>query len=254
MQGVEFRSLEGRTAVVTGGHDGIGYYISQALLTAGARVAILGRRRERLEQAAAALGGDAAPFVCDIADPDSVRAAFAAVDQRFGALHALINNAAVFPIFKIGDATDEELRQVVDTNVLGVLYCTRAAIERMRATGGGDIVMLSSESVLRPFPYLSAYAATKAAVETLCRGLRSELRQHGIRVGVLRSGHVEVPGREGSRWDPERAQAFFEEAVAGGFMADAGPGIAPEATARAVLHMLTQPDDAVADLVELRGR
>jgi NAD(P)-dependent dehydrogenase (short-subunit alcohol dehydrogenase family) len=249
-----FRSLQNRTAIVTGGHDGIGFHITQALLGAGARVAILARRQERLEQAAELLGGDVAPIVCDIADPNSVRAAFAAVDERFGALHVLINNAAAFPIFKIGDATDEELRQVVDTNVMGVLHCVRAAVERMRATGGGDIISLSSESVLRPFPYLSAYAATKAAIETLCRGLRSELREHAIRVGVLRSGHVDVPGREGSRWDPERTQAFYREAVAGGFMADAGPGIAPEATARAVLHMLTQPDDTVVDLLELRGR
>lgn len=248
------RILEGRTAVVTGGHDGIGYYISEALAASGMRVAILARRRDRLEQAAAQLGENVAPIVCDISDPDSVRRAFAAVDERFGALDVLINNAAVFPIFKIGDATDEELRTVVDTNLLGVLYCTRAAIERMRRRGGGDIVTLSSESVLRPFPYLAAYAATKAAVETLCRGLRNELRGTGIRVGVLRSGHVEVPGRDGSRWAPERAQAFFQEAQAGGYLAEAGPGIAPQATARAVLHMLTQPDDAVVDVLELRGR
>ncbi len=249
-----FRDLTGRRAVVTGGHAGIGFFISRALVDAGARVAILGRRADRLEAAAGELGGGVEPVRCDIADPDSVREAFATLESRLGGLDALVNNAAVFPLFRITEATDAELRQAVDTNLLGVLHCIRAAVPLMRAAGGGDIVTISSESVLRPFPFLTAYAATKAAVETLSRGLKHELRADGIRVGVLRSGHVEVPNRDGSTWDPERAQAFFAEAEAGGFLAEAGPGIAPEATARAVLHMLTQPDDAVVDLLELRGR
>lgn len=248
------RELAGRVAVVTGGHAGIGYHITRALADHDIRVAVLGRRRQRLEQAAREIGGGVVPVVCDIADPDSVRAAFRAVDERLGSVDILINNAAVFPIFKVAEATDEELDGAVATNVLGVLYCMREAIARMRDNGGGDIVSLSSESVLRPFPYLATYAATKAAVETLSRGLKSELKPLGIRIGVLRSGHVEVPDRDGSRWDPERARAFFQEAEAGGYLAEAGPGIAPETTARAVVNMLSQPDDAVVDLLELRGR
>ncbi len=252
MQESGLRKLESRIAVVTGGHDGIGYYISEALACQGARVAILGRRRDRLAQAAERIGG-VVPVVCDITDPASVRAAFETVDERLGCADVLINNAAVFPIFKVGDATDEELATVVNTNVLGVLHCIREAIKRMGASGAGDIITLSSESVLRPFPYLAAYAATKAAVETLSRGLKSELRPLGIRVGVLRSGHVEVPERQRSNWDPERAQAFFQEAEAGGYLAEAGPGIAPQTTAQAVVNMLMQPRDASIDLLELRG-
>jgi NADP-dependent 3-hydroxy acid dehydrogenase YdfG len=249
-----FRALEGRIAVVTGGHAGIGYYITQALVAAGVRVAILGRRAGRLEDAARQLGGNVEPVVCDISDADSVRQAFRAVDERLGSVDVLINNAAVFPIFKVGDATDEDLQTAVGTNVLGVLYCVREAIVRMRDRQGGDIITLSSESVRRPFPYLATYAATKAAVETLTRGLKNELRPHRIRVGVVRSGHVEVPEREGRAWDPERAQAFYQEAEAGGYLAEVGPGIAPQATANAIVNMLRQPDDAVIDLLELTGR
>jgi meso-butanediol dehydrogenase / (S,S)-butanediol dehydrogenase / diacetyl reductase len=248
------KTLTGRRAVVTGGHAGIGYYITEALLAEGMQVAILGRRRDRLDAAARNLGGAAVPVVCDISDPDSVRAAFAEIDGRLGSVDVLINNAAVFPIFTIGDATDQELETVVRTNLLGVLYCTREAIVRMRKAGGGDILTISSESVQRPFPYLTAYAATKSAVETLSRGLKSELRPHGIRVGVLRSGFVAVPDREPSAWDPDRAAAFFEQAQAGGHLADSGPGIAPQTTARSIVHMLRQPDDAAIDLLELRGR
>jgi NAD(P)-dependent dehydrogenase (short-subunit alcohol dehydrogenase family) len=254
MAGTVAKALDGRIAVVTGGHDGIGYYVSQALQTAGVRVAILGRRAERLEQAAGAIGGDVVPVVCDLRDPDSVRQAFSSVDERLGLPDVLINNAAAFPLFKVAEATDEELQTAVGTNVLGVLYCMREAIARMRKCGGGDIVSLSSESVRRPFPYLATYAATKAAVETLSRGLKQEVRGHGIRVSVLCSGHVEVPDRQARNWDPERARAFYQEAEAGGYMAEVGPGIAPEATANAVLSLLSQPDDAVIDLLELTGR
>lgn len=239
---------------MTGGHDGLGYYITRRLRELDVRVALFGRRRDRLADAAVAIGGATIPVVCDLCDPDAVRRAFAEVDERLGPVSILINNAAVFPIFKVGEATDDELQTAVGTNVLGVLYCMRSAIERMRAHGRGDIITLSSESVLRPFPYLATYAATKAAVETLSRGLKSELKPLGIRVGVLRSGHVDVPGRGGSRWDPERAKAFYEEAQAGGYLAEAGPGIPPETTADAVVQMLLQPDDAVIDLLELRGR
>jgi NAD(P)-dependent dehydrogenase (short-subunit alcohol dehydrogenase family) len=248
------RALEGRIAVVTGGHDGIGYYITEALVAAGVRVAILGRRGGRLEEAAHRIGGDVLPIVCDISDPDNVRQAFGKVDEQLGVLDVLINNAALFPLFKVGEATDEELQTAVGTNVLGVLYCMRATIERMRKRGAGDIISLSSESVRRPFPYLATYAATKAAIETLTRGLKQEVRPHGIRVSVLRSGHVEVPDREARTWDPERARAFYQEAEAGGYMTEVGPGIAPQATANAVVNMLRQPDDAVIDLLELTGR
>jgi D-sorbitol dehydrogenase (acceptor) len=249
-----FKNLAGRVAVVTGGHAGIGYYITLALVERGVRVAVLGRREVRLRETANAIGGGVVPVVCDISDPDSVRQGFRAVDEALGGVDILINNAAVFPIFKVGDATDEELDTAVTTNVLGVLYCMREAIQRMRGRGGGDIITLSSESVHRPFPYLATYAATKAAVETLSRGLKNELRPLGIRVGVLRSGHVEVPNRDEARWDPERAKAFYEEATAGGYMAEVGPGIAPETTAQAVVNMLVQPDEASIDLLELRGR
>ena len=245
--------LRGRVAVVTGGHSGVGFYISEALLAEGMRVAILGRRADVLEQAAADLGGDVLAISCDIRDPDSVRGAFARVDEGLGPVGALVNNAAVISIYRVADATDEELHETIETNLLGVLYCIREAAVRMRAAGTGHIISITSEAVLRPFPYLTGYSATKAAVESLSRGLKRELYAEGIRIGVLRSGRVSVPGRQGgSRWDPERAQAFFEEAYSGGFIEYEGDGIAPRATARSVVHMLKQPDNASIDVLELR--
>jgi NAD(P)-dependent dehydrogenase (short-subunit alcohol dehydrogenase family) len=246
--------LENRVAIVTGGHDGIGYYISEALVARGMRVAIFARRRDVLERTANKLGDNVRGFVCDIRHPDQVRSAFGEVDAAFGRLDALVNNAALFNLYKVADATDEELRATLETNLLGVLHCVREAVPRLRGQGGGNIVNVSTESVNHPFPFLSVYAATKAAVETLSRALRNELRPFGIRVGVLRSGHVAVPDRAaGSSWDPARARAFYAEAEAGGHLAMSGPGIDPRTTAAAVVSMLEQPSNAAIDLLELRG-
>ena len=245
--------LGGRVAVVTGGHSGVGYYITEALAAQGMRVAMFGRRRAVLDRAAEALGGAVQGIVCDIRDPGSVRSAFVEVDKSLGTPDTLINNAAVFDIYKVAEATDEELQATVETNLLGVLYCIREAVPRMQAVHRGDIVNVSSESVMHPFPFLSVYAASKAGLETLSRGLKNELRPMGIRIGVLRSGRVEVPDRETSNWDPERTRAFFEEAEAGGYMAFAGAGINPRTTASAVVNMLSRPPEASIDLIELRS-
>ena len=123
MTGSEGSALSGRVAVVTGGHDGVGYYIAEALLGEGMRVALLARRREVLQQAARKLAGDVLPVVCDIRDPDSVRAAFASVDEGLGGVSVLVNNAAIISIYRIAEASDEELHATVQTNLLGVMYC-----------------------------------------------------------------------------------------------------------------------------------
>jgi meso-butanediol dehydrogenase / (S,S)-butanediol dehydrogenase / diacetyl reductase len=245
--------LAGRVAIVTGGGSGIGFYIAEALVAEGMGVAILGRRRDVLDRAAERLGERAFAVACDVRTPDQVRRAFAAVADRFARLDALVNNAAVFDVFRVADATDEELRATLEVNVLGALHCIREAVPLMRKSGGGDIVSISSESVMRPFPLLSVYAASKAALELLSRGLRNELRPDGIRVAVLRSGHVAVPDREEARWEPERAREFMAEAERGGYMADVGAGIDPRTTAAAVVTMLRQPAAASMELLELRG-
>ena len=181
MSGPDRSGLSGRVAVVTGGHDGVGYYIAEALLGEGLRVALLARRKDVLRQAARKLGGEVLPVVCDIRDPSSVRTAFKNFDGGLGSVSVLVNNAATIAIYRIADASDEELRATVETNLLGVMYCIREAVAQMRRAGLGDIVNISSEAVLRPFPYLLGYSSTKAAVETMSRGLKRELAPLGRR-------------------------------------------------------------------------
>ena len=229
----------------------MGLRFGRALRDEGAKVVILARASEALDAARAEFAG-ALVLDCDVRSTESVRAAFGAIRETHGRLDGLINNAAACLIHKIEESTDEELRAEVDTNLMGPLLCIREAIPLLKASGGGDIVNVSSESVRLPFPYLTLYAATKAGLETLSQGLRAELRPDGIRVTVLRAGHV-AESSLGATWDPARSQAFFETIRASGHLAFSGEAVAPETMAVMLVQLLKAPREANFDLVELRA-
>jgi meso-butanediol dehydrogenase/(S,S)-butanediol dehydrogenase/diacetyl reductase len=245
--------LRGRVVVVTGASRGIGLATSQALIECNARVALLARGAEELADAASALASrsEALPVAVDVSDPESVREAFGQLARHFGAVHALVNNAAVGCIDRIEDASDDDLAAQVGINLLGPILCARAAIPHLRAAGGGDIVNLSSDSVERPFPFLGVYAATKGGVETLTLALRSELAADGIRVALLRSGPALTSFARD--WHPEAAGRALAAWQAGGYM-DPARVVAPDVVGRAVVQLLTQPPEASVHTLDLRPR
>lgn len=249
------QALQGQVAVITGGHSGIGFYLSQALLAAGMKVVILARRADVLEKAARDLSGEVLPVVCDISNPDAVREAFELIEQRLGAIDVLINNAAIMTIYQIGDATDGEIRGTFETNVLGLIYCTREVVKNMqRYERKGQIISISSEAVADPFPFLTAYAASKSAVESLMQGLKLELKKDGIRTGILRLGAVIVPGRMINLGeDQKRIKAFFAELMAANKIKGM-EGMTPDTVASALVTMLIQPENTSLDFLELRTR
>jgi len=248
----ELESLSGRVYAITGASKGMGLRFARALAAQGAKVALLARPSPDLTAVGEELA-DSLVAPCDVANPDDVRRAFAAIGERFGKLHGLINNAGACLIHKAEQSTDADIRTQIDANLVGPHYCVREAIPLLRAAGGGDIVNVSSEAVKMPLPYLTLYAATKAGLETLSAGLRTELRPDGIRVTVLRSGHVSGSSL-GVSWDPERAQAFMQDMAASGFNATmTGDGVAPETMAAMLVQMLRLPREAHLDLVELRA-
>ena len=199
--------LAGKVALVTGATSGSGRAIARRFVAEGADVVMLARGKGRLVDEASALGGRAIPIVTDVGDVDSVRAAFSEVADRFGKLDILVNNAAVYRPCFVDELSDADITQQVNTNFLGPVYTCRAAIPLLRAAGGGDIVNTSSESTLDPFPMLSMYVSTKAALEAFTKTLMHELRDDDIRVTVLVQG-VAADG-EGSTdwsWDPQHAE------------------------------------------------
>lgn len=244
-------TLHGKVAVVTGASKGLGSHFVDALVAAGAKVACLARPSVELEDVAGRHGDSAAAFGCDVGKAAEVDAAIAGAAERFGRIDLLINNAAIFHPFLVEEATVEQVEQHVSVNLLGPIWCIRAAIPHLRATRG-QIVTISSESVRMPFPYLTVYAATKAAVETLSQGLRDELRSDGIRVAVLRSGSV-AGSTGGQTWDAEVAQRFFAKIQETGHASFTGHAAEPTSMAQTLVAMVSLPDDVNLDLVEARA-
>jgi NAD(P)-dependent dehydrogenase (short-subunit alcohol dehydrogenase family) len=243
--------LNGKVGIVTGGSRGLGLQLVESLLAQGARVAALARPSADLDALAARENANLAAIPCDIRDSAQVDAAVAAVIQRFGRLDFLINNAAIFHPFKLEDSTPEQVQLHVGINLLGPIWCIRAAIPHLRATRG-QILSISSESVRMPFPYLSLYAATKGGLEVLSAALREELREDGIRVTLLRSGSIS--GSTGNKdWDPAVAEKFFATIVRTGHAAFTGDFATPESMAKAVISVLNLPSDVNVDFLEVRA-
>jgi 3-oxoacyl-[acyl-carrier protein] reductase len=186
--------LEGKTALVTGGGQGLGAATAQALAAAGARVAInyfddpQGMNRQRAEQTAAEIGPSAAAFKADVRDPSAVAAMFDSVAARFGGLDIVVNNAAVLRDRSIRKMSDEEWRQVIDTNLTGVFNVSRLAAERL--ADGGRIVNMTSIAAFEGFFGQANYASAKAGVAGLTRVLARELARRGITVNAVAPGVV----------------------------------------------------------------
>lgn len=247
------RTLEGKVAVVTGGGAGLGREVTAQLLAEGAQVAIVGRGLETLEGTAAALGAGVWPVVADVADPAQVRQAFAAIVNHLGGVDILVNNAATYQAFKLDQASDGELISTFGVNVLGPAWCIREAIPLMRLRGGGDIVNVSSESVRNPFPWLTAYAASKGALETLTAGLRNELREDRIRVCLFRAGHMHGANASLASWPAGRLDEFIDSITRSGHLQFAGAAISAQTAAQALVSALTLPREANIDVIEVRS-
>ena len=243
--------LTGKVAVVTGASKGMGRHFVAALAGAGMRVACLARPSDELNSLARELDDAVLVLPCDVTDSAAVNSAIASTVEKFGRIDVVVGNAGVFHPFAFETATDEIMRQHVDLNILGLSWLIRACIPHLRETKG-QIVAISSESVRMPFPMLALYAATKAAVETLCQGLRDELRDDDIRVTVLRSGSVQG-GTGGRAWSEETSAAFYKKIVATGHASMSGEAATPESMAQSLLAVIGLPADISIDLVEVRA-
>lgn len=243
--------LAGKVAVVTGASKGMGRHFVAALVDVGMRVACLARASDELDSLADQYGDAVLTLPCDVTSSDAVNAAIAQTMVALGRIDVVVANAAVYHPFAFETGSDAIIRSHVDINILGVAWLARAAIPHLRATKG-QIVAISSESVRMPFPMLALYAATKAAVEALCQGLRDELRSDDIRVTVLRSGSVKG-GSGGANWSPETIEAFYKKIVATGHASMSGEPATPGSMAQALVAIIGMPADIGVDLIEVRA-
>lgn len=167
--------------VVTGAGRGLGRHLALALEAGGVQVAAFGRDGAALAQTAALGAGRIHPVVCDVADPASVRAAFAAVD-RLGLLKGLVNNAAVYPRRDSLAETAESLMAVMATNFGGTAACTYEALDRLCQRGEGRILNVATFADVAPIAASSAYATSKGAARILTRALVADLADRFPRI------------------------------------------------------------------------
>lgn len=236
--------------VITGAGLGLGRALARRFAADGETVVLLGRTFSKIEAVAAELGGPAMAVECDIASPDSVRTAFAAIAERHPRIDVLINNAAVYEPFDVVDATDEQILQSITINLAGPIFCTRSAVPMMG--NGGHIIYVSSESIELPFAMLSLYQSTKSGLERFAESMELELEPNGIRVTNIRAGQMMGDMKDWVR--TPAAMKFHQDCLARGLnlreraisQMESVPGIF-----RAVIDM---PADLHATVVTLSAR
>lgn len=198
-----------KIALVTGATRGIGEATAKRLAAANYLVCINYRsypdQAEKLAEEIYQTGGQAETICADISDETAVRAMFEKMDTLNGRLAALVNNAAINGgVCEAENLASTVLDQVFRTNVYGVWFCAREAVKRMKHTGGGGIVNVSSEAAKFGGTHLAHYAASKAAVNTFTLAFAREVAPHGIRVNAVSPGVIDTPIHDSS--DDERMQ------------------------------------------------
>jgi NAD(P)-dependent dehydrogenase (short-subunit alcohol dehydrogenase family) len=188
--------MSNKVAIVTGAGSGIGRATALALLKAGWRVVLAGRRADALEatrSAAGNLAGHAISVPTDATDPAAVKALFAATKEAFGRLDLLFNNAGTgAPAIPLEDLTIEQWKSVVDINLSAVFYCTQEAFRMMKSQTprGGRIINNGSISAHAPRPFSSPYTATKHGITGLTKATSLDGRAYDIACGQIDIGNA----------------------------------------------------------------
>jgi 3-oxoacyl-[acyl-carrier protein] reductase len=226
--------LAGKVAMVTGGSRGVGLATANLLARHGVSVALLGRDASHLYAAETAIR-DAAPaasvsvIVADVTDATEMERAVQQTERELGGLDILVNNAGIGRYGAVHEMPVEDWQRVIEVNVLGVFFATRAALPALRRRGGGQVIAISSGAARQGYPNMSAYCASKAGLEGFMRALAAEVAGEPIKVATIVPGSILTDFGVRTREDRLRSGAKFLEA---------------QDVAEAVLFLLRQPDRA----------
>jgi 3-oxoacyl-[acyl-carrier protein] reductase len=221
-------------AIVTGGSKGIGLAIASALVAKGHQVAISARKDDELQRAVRTLGTGVHAIRADVRDPADAQRLIDETAKRFGGVDVLVNNAGIGLFANVADMTIDQWRQVMQTNLDGVFFCTRAAIPEMRRRGGGFVINISSLAGKNAFAGGAAYCASKAALNHFSEALMQEVRHDNIRVSYVMPGSV-ATGFGGHQVSDAEAWK-----------------LAPEDVARVVADLIAHDPRSLPSRVELR--
>ena len=239
--------MKNKIALITGATSGIGWATAERLAEAGAQLILCGRRTEKLEALAKAVGGNPQLLTFDVRDKEAVFQAVDNLPDAWKSIDLLVNNAGnAHGLDPVQTASLEDWDAMIDGNVKGLMYVTKAVLPHMIAAKKGQIINLGSIAGKEVYPNGSVYCSSKAAVDFFTRGLRIDLNPLGIRVGAIHPGLVETEFSEVRfKGDQTRAKNVYEgiEALTAGEVADA------------IFYMAQVPEKVtIADLVILPTR
>jgi NAD(P)-dependent dehydrogenase (short-subunit alcohol dehydrogenase family) len=189
--GLEAFSLTGKLALVTGGGTGIGFGISKALLEAGARVVITGRREAILQEAVKELGYGSFYIVNDITDKNVIPDLVKEIETNIGAIDILVNNAGIHHKALAQDTSDYDFERIIQTNLLSVFALTRECANYMLKRKSGSIIMISSMAGLFGIDKVVAYSVSKTALTGLVNSLVTEYSKYNVRINAIAPGWIE---------------------------------------------------------------
>jgi len=193
------KRLQGRTALVTGAAQGIGFAIARRLIDDGATVVVSDRNSAGMEAAVERLGEGAIGLAADISDPQSVITLFDGISAQFDSLDVVVNNASIVPFIAWDEVDLAHWQEIIGVNLTGTFLISRAATDQMRAAGRqGRVINIASNTFFAGTPNMAAYVAAKGGVIGFTRALATELGTHGITVNAVTPGLTESEGVKAS--------------------------------------------------------
>ena len=222
-------NLEGKRVLITGGSSGIGLATAQAMIDAGARIVVTGRRADRVAAAVDQLrasGGDVHGVAADVATGEGRGATLAAALDELGGLDVLVNNAGGVRAGRLEDTSEAEIRTMIEVDLVAPILLTRAALPALRASGAGLVVNVTSGIALFGVPFYATYTAAKAGLARFGEALRRELKGEGVHVLTVYPGGTDTPMMKSNRAGPElgfgrEPAAAVAQAIVAGIEADA---------------------------------
>lgn len=187
--------LAGKVALITGGGTGIGKAIAQAFAREGAKVALAGRRKEKVEESAKEVesrGGEALALACDVSKARDAKRAVRETVERFGRLNVLVNNAGILSVSTIEQISEEDWDRLMEINLKGPFLMCRAALPEFRKAGGGAIVNIGSVLGLVAMKDRAAYCASKGGVTLLTKAIALDHAQENVRANCICPSIVET--------------------------------------------------------------
>ncbi|EFE52379.1 SDR family oxidoreductase [Providencia hangzhouensis] len=231
-------SIENKVAAITGAASGIGLECARTLIKAGAKVVLIDRAEERLNQLVEELGENAIPLVVDLMKPEQVDGMLDAILQKAGGLDIFHANAGAYIGGPVAEGDPDVWDKVLNLNINAAFRCVRAVLPHFIAQKSGDVLFTSSIAGVVPVIWEPIYTASKFAVQAFVHSTRRQVSEHGIRVGAVLPGPVVTALLDD--WPKEK----MEEALANGSL------MQPIEVAEAVLFMLTRPRNVtIRDLV-----